>query len=99
MKRKLSALNARRRFGELLEEVYYRGDEVVIERAGKPMAVVIPPERYQALERNRERLFAMIDEVQARNANVPPEVIEAEVDEAVRAVRREARQRARAASE
>ena len=33
MKRKVSAVEARRRLGEILEGVYYRGDEVVIERA------------------------------------------------------------------
>jgi hypothetical protein len=36
MKRRLSAVEARKRFGELLEGVHYRDDEVVIERAGKP---------------------------------------------------------------
>jgi prevent-host-death family protein len=40
VKRTVSALDARRRLGELLESVYHRGDEVIIERAGKPMAVV-----------------------------------------------------------
>ncbi len=34
-------IEARKRPGEILESVYYRGDEIVIERAGKPMAVVI----------------------------------------------------------
>ena len=46
--------------------VYYRGDEVVIERAGKTMAVVIPADRYEALERSRERLFDLIEKAQAR---------------------------------
>ncbi|MBI2767008.1 MAG: type II toxin-antitoxin system prevent-host-death family antitoxin [Chloroflexi bacterium] len=32
--RTVSALDARRRLGELLESVYHRGDEVIIERAG-----------------------------------------------------------------
>jgi prevent-host-death family protein len=45
MKRKLSAVEARKKFDEILKGVYYRGDEVVIERAGKPMAVVIPTHR------------------------------------------------------
>jgi prevent-host-death family protein len=73
----------------LLEGVYYRGDEVVIERAGKPMAVVVPAERYEALERNRDRLFAMIEDVHERNARIPPEVIEAEAAEAVLKARRD----------
>ena len=88
MKRTVTALDARRRLGELLESVYLRGDEVVIERAGKPMAVVIPAARYENLEQNRKRLFEMIDKVHERNRDVPDDEIAAEVDEAVREVRK-----------
>ena len=37
MKRSVSAMEARKRFGELLEEVYYRGDDVIIEIADHDM--------------------------------------------------------------
>lgn len=87
MKRTVTAIDARRRLGELLESVYLRGDEVVIERAGKPMAVVIPAERYALLEQSRSRLFEIIDQVHQRNEGVPLAVISEEVDEAVREVR------------
>jgi prevent-host-death family protein len=96
MKRKISAGEARTRLGELLEAVYYRGDEVVIERAGKPMAVVIPAARYEAMERRRkeagERMWAMIQEVHERNKDVPPEEIEREIEEAIAEVRRRKRE-------
>jgi len=94
LKRRLSAVEARRRLGEILEGVYYRGDEVVIERAGKTMAVVIPADRYEALERSRERLFELIEKAQARNKDVPYETIEQEVAAAVREVREKSRKRA-----
>jgi prevent-host-death family protein len=87
VKRRVSAVEARKRLGELLEGVYYRGDEVVIERAGKPMAVVIPAERYETMERSRERLFELIEKAQERNRDVPYEVIEREVELAIREVR------------
>src|SRR5436190_328447 len=61
MKRTISAMEARQHFGEVLEGVRYRGDEVVIERAGKPMAVVIPTERYEALEQARDRMFELME--------------------------------------
>jgi prevent-host-death family protein len=89
MKRKLSAVEARKRLGEVLEGVYYRGDEVVIERAGRPMAVVIPAYLYENIERGRNRLWKMIEEAQERNKDVPYEVIEAEVETAIREVREE----------
>jgi prevent-host-death family protein len=87
VKRKVSAVEARKRLGEILESVYYRGDEVVIERAGKPMAVVIPAARYESMERSRDRLFELIEKAQERNKDVPYEVIEREVELAIREVR------------
>ena len=94
MKRTLSAVEARKKLGEILESVYYRGDEVVIERAGKPMAVVIPARLYENIERTRKRFWDMIDEIHERNKDVPYEVIQAEVDAAVREVREEQRAKA-----
>lgn len=42
----ISAYKARQKFGELLETVHYRDDEVTILRSGKPMAILISPNRY-----------------------------------------------------
>jgi prevent-host-death family protein len=91
MKRTLSAVEARKRLGEILEGVYYRGDEVIIERAGKPMAVVLPMNRYEAIVRARERFFELMSKSWEFNKDVPLEQIERDVDEAVRAVRTERR--------
>ncbi len=87
MKRKVSAMEARKKLGELLEGVYYRHDEVVIERAGKPMAVVIPAYLYENIERGRDRLMELIQKAQERNRDVPPEILEQEIADAVAEVR------------
>jgi prevent-host-death family protein len=87
MKRRISAVEARKRLGEILESVYYRGDEVVIERAGKPMAVVIPSGRYEAMEKSRERFFELIEENWERNRDISYEEIEREVQQAMENVR------------
>lgn len=92
MKRTVSAVDARKRFGEILESVHYRGDEIIIERAGKPMAVVIPPERYDQLRRSRERILDFLEKNWELNKDVPSEEIEREVMEAVRDIRRRAAQ-------
>ena len=87
VKRRISAVDARKRLGEILEGVYYRGDEVVIERAGKPMAVVIPANRYEVLERSRERFFELVEENWEHNKGVPYEEIEQAIEQAMREVR------------
>ena len=38
----ISAYKARTNFGELLNEVYYKDEEIVIERKGKPMVKMVP---------------------------------------------------------
>jgi prevent-host-death family protein len=95
VKRRISAVEARKRLGEILESVYYRGDEVIIERAGKPMAVVIPAERYEAMEKSRERFFDLIEKNWERNKDVPYEEVEREVQQAIEEVRGQRREQVR----
>ena len=90
MVKKVTALKARKNLGELLEEVYYRGDQYVIERAGKPMAAIVPLWQLEAWLQRREEFFDMVDEVRRRQ-DVAPEVIEQDIQEAIRAVRAEDR--------
>jgi prevent-host-death family protein len=91
--KKLNALKARQQLGQLLEEVYYQGEQYIIERAGKPMAAVVPVWFIEAWHKRREQFFAMVDDVHARNADVPPDMIERDVVEAVQQVRRDMAQR------
>jgi prevent-host-death family protein len=41
----------RQRLGEILDRVALRNDQYVIERKGKPLAVLMPVEKAEALER------------------------------------------------
>ena len=45
MVRTVSAMEARKKFGELLNRISLRGEEIVIERAGKKIAKMIPVEQ------------------------------------------------------
>ena len=93
MIKKVTALAARRKFGELLERVYEKGDQYVIERGGEPMAAVVPVWQLQDRQIRRKRLFRMIGEVWQRNKRVQPKVIEGEVANAVEAVRAKRKRR------
>jgi len=86
--RKVNALKARQNLGQLLEEVYYKGDQFVIERAGRPMAAVVPVWQLEERRKRRTRLLGMIDEVWRKQKEAKPELVEQEVEAAVRAVRR-----------
>lgn len=42
MQRTVDVTTARRQFGTLLDEVFYKGDEIVIKRKGKVLARLVP---------------------------------------------------------
>ena len=87
MVKKVPAMKVRDNLGQLLDEVYYRGDEVVIERAGKAIAVLVPVSRYEQFHRERQERFKILDRIKAKTRKVPARVLDAAIAEAVRAAR------------
>jgi prevent-host-death family protein len=89
MEKTIGSATARRKFGQLLEEVYYKGDKIVVERRGRPMAVLVPLELYENWQQQREQFFTLIEKARERNKEVDPEELEKEIETAIRAVREE----------
>ena len=57
--KRLQALQVRKRFGSVLDTVAKQHEPVVIERAGRPLVVMVPFDQYQAehgATARRERL-------------------------------------------
>ena len=80
-------MEARRRLGQLLDGAYYNGHTYVIERAGGPMAAVVPLKFLEKYQESKERLSGFVKRAQARNKGISPRVLELEVREDIRAVR------------
>lgn len=70
----VSAVNFRQNLGEMLNQVQYRHDSIVINKDGKPVAAVIDVELFNRIRRMRERF----DELTARMAEAFKDVPEAE---------------------
>lgn len=88
MTRRMSSREARANFSDLIASVHYGQDPVIVERKGKPFAVVISPKDFEQYQKaQRERLFELIDEVQGRNEDRDPVEIEADIDRAIEEVR------------
>ncbi len=83
----LTAIKARQNLGEVLEEVYYKGDQYIIERAGKPMAAVVPLWQLEARKKHGDRLFGMLERLWESPPKVKAATVERELSEAVRAAR------------
>jgi prevent-host-death family protein len=86
--KKITAMKARKNLGEVLEEVYYKGDQYIIERAGKPMAALVPLAQLEAWQAQRDQFFTTIDTVRKQNRKVSAKRIKDEVTEAVEKAQR-----------
>jgi len=85
--KKVAAMKVQDNLGQLLDEVYYRGDEVVIERAGKAMAILVPVGRYEQYQRDRKERFKILDQIKAKSRKIPAKRLVTAIGEAVRASR------------
>lgn len=90
MEKTIGAHEARRRFGQVLEEAFYNKDHFVVKRFDRPMAVIVPVDDYQKWQRlAKERVFTMLEEVWERTEDVPEEELEADVEKALEQLRQE----------
>ena len=97
MVRRVSSRDARAQFADLIGEVYYGNETVIVERKGKPMAVVLSPDAYEALRKQAVDDWATVDAVRQRNAARTEEEVLADATAAVEDVREARRERAREA--
>ena len=83
----VGAREARSNFAQLLGEVHYGGQTVVVKRSGRPMVAIIPVQEYRRVVSEREARFQILDEIRSRMPNIPAEEVERDVTEAIAAVR------------
>lgn len=87
MARHVSSREARATFSELLGRVHYTQEPAIVEKNGKPFAVVISPEQYERLLDAQQQAWAVVDAVHARNGDLDPDEVLADVTAEVEAVR------------
>lgn len=93
MVKQVPAVRARQQLGSILDEVRFRGTDFVIERDGKPMAVVISPEAYAQFQRSRGEAFEYFQKAAAElGREVSQEELGGLLGEADAEVEAEARQ-------
>ena len=88
MSKKISALKVRQNLGQVMNEVALRGDEYIIERAGKPLVAIIPIEKYRAMQVEVDAFYESLGEMGASIKDENSFAMERLIDEAVRAYRK-----------
>jgi prevent-host-death family protein len=80
----VNAVNFRQNLGEMLNQVQYRNDSIVINKDGKPVAVLVDAELFARIRRMRDRFDALSNRIAEAYANVPVEEGVAEIDSVVK---------------
>jgi prevent-host-death family protein len=90
MPRRLSVTDARAKFSDVLGMVADEKETIIIENRGRPVAVLISPERWKRYQLwVKDQFFRAIDRLQERNRDMDPEEVERDVTETVEEVRRQ----------
>ena len=86
-----SAVSFRQNLGEMLNQVQYRHDSVVINKDGKPVAALVDARLFERIRRMQGRFDALCQRIEAGFATVPQADGLDEIDAAVAAERRQYR--------
>lgn len=78
-----SAVNFRQNLGEMLNQVQYRHDSVVINKDGKPVAALVDARLFERIRRMQGRFNALCQRIEAGFADVPEADGMAEIDAAI----------------
>ena len=77
------AVSFRQNLGEMLNQVQYRHDSVVINKDGKPVAALVDARLFECIRRMQARFDALSQRLEAGFATVPEAQGLAEIDAAV----------------
>ena len=79
----VNAVTFRQNLGEMLNQVQYRNDSIVINKDGKPVAALVDAELFARIRRMRDRFDALSSRIAEAYAGVPVEEGMAEIDSIV----------------
>lgn len=66
-----NAVNFRQSLGEMLNQVQYRHDSVIINKDGKPVAALVDAQLFNRIRRMQQRFDALCGRIEAGFADVP----------------------------
>ncbi|MFO8071235.1 MAG: type II toxin-antitoxin system Phd/YefM family antitoxin [Polyangia bacterium] len=84
----INAVAFRRNLGEMINQVQYRRDSIVINKDGKPVAVLIDAALFERIRRMQARFDALSERIEAAYSDVPPKEGIAEIEREAARVRR-----------
>jgi prevent-host-death family protein len=83
----VNAVTFRQNLGDMLNQVQYRHDSILIKKDGKPVAALIDAQLFDRICRFKDRFESLSQQVSDSYANVPAEEGMAEIDAIVSDIR------------
>ncbi len=87
MLKKISAMKARQNLGQIMNEVSLKGDDYIIERAGKPLVAVVSIEKFQTLQKDKDAAMSALKQIWGKMKDESPKTVTKIINEAVKAAR------------
>jgi prevent-host-death family protein len=88
MLKTVNAVKARQNLGQLINEVYLKDDQYIIERDGKPMVALVPLKHLERWLKQKEKDFEVFEQIRGKNKKVKRKKLERDVNLAIQAIRR-----------
>jgi prevent-host-death family protein len=80
MIKEVTAINFRQNLGEMLNQVAYANDNIIVNKHGKPVAALVGVELFARVRRMRDRFDALSNRIAEASAEVSVEEGLAEID-------------------
>jgi prevent-host-death family protein len=87
MNSEVTVVSFRQNLGDMLNQVHYRHDSIVIKRDGKPVAALVDARLFERIRRLQARFDGLCERIEAGYVEVPEAEGLAEIDAAVAASR------------
>lgn len=84
---KATAMTVRQNLGELLNEVQYRHDSVIITKAGKPIAALVDIDLFERIRRMKIQFNKLTSDLAEAYKDVNDAQTEREIKEALRSIK------------
>ena len=83
MRKEISITELRGKLGELLDGVHHNGDRLIVKRANKPLAAIVPIEAYEKKLQQREKAFSVLKRIWGKVPAVNEEEAQADIEQAI----------------
>ena len=83
MRKEVSATELHQKLSELLDGVHRNGDRLIVKRANKPLAAIVPIETYEEMLQQREKHFSVLDRIWEKVPTVSEEEAQANIEQAI----------------